>query len=288
MKNTTRKHNSEEFSGASIKDVLTYWNTYPVHSLEFFGEPDTKVYFDSIDQVRWLENELWSKAEFYGLSGNSNTHLLDAGCGNGVFTRFYARRGFKVTALDLTDAAVQITKKGLELNNLSANVRQGSVEALPFDDNSFDYVVSNGVIHHTPGTEKAVHEFYRVLKPGGKASIAVYYKSWLLRYPFWMLTRSLVSFFLKPAHGREKLFKASTPDQFVKHYDGNDTPIAKSYAKKEMLQLFKLSSTHFSILKMEPHCFPVRFTRFVKRGGWLHYFLDHYCGCMLYILLEKK
>ena len=156
-------------------------------------------------------------------------------------------------------------------------------EALPFDDNSFDYIVSNGVIHHTHEPEQAVCEIYRVLRPGGKASIAIYYRNWLLRNPFWLITRTLIPFFLKSMPGREKMFKAKTPKQFIKVYDGNDVPITKVYSRKEALALFN----SFSILKLEPHYFPIRFIRGTKRGGWLHYLLDHYCGCMLYALLKK-
>ena len=192
---------SEQNASPSIDDVCSYWTENPIHSLEFSEEPNSKAYFDLIDRFRLLENELWAKKSFYDLPGNANTHLLDAGCGVGVFTRFYARCGFKVTALDLTDVAVQITKKSLELSHLKADVQQGSVEALSFDDNSFDYIVSNGVIHHTPETEKAVNEFYRVLKPGGKASIAIYYKNWLLRNPIWLIVRLLIPLLLKPMHG---------------------------------------------------------------------------------------
>ena len=279
-----RYKNNKSKTTASIKDVFNYWNKHPLHSFEFSGEPNSKAYFDSIDRLRWSEVEFWAKKSgFYDLPGDTNTHLLDAGCGVGVFTRFYARRGFKVTALDLTDTAVQITKKSLLLNNLKAEVQQGSVEDLPFNDNSFDYVVSNGVIHHTPETTKAVHEFYRVLKPGGKASLAIYYKNWFLYNPFWLIVRSMIPFLLKPMYGREKIFDVKTPEQFVKTYDGNNTPIAKAYTKKEAVQLFD----SFVILKMRQHYFPVRFIRGLKKGGWLHYLLDHYCGCMLYVLLEK-
>ena len=229
---------SGQNTNPSIDDVLSNWTKYPLHSLEFSEEPDSKAYFDSVDYIRWSENEFWAKKDFYDLPGDTNTHLLDAGCGIGVFTRFYARCGFKVTALDLTDVAVQITKKSLELSHLKADVQQGSVEALPFDDNSFDYIVSNGVIHHTPKTEQAFNEFYRVLKSGGKASIAIYYKNWLLRNPFWLIVRLLIPLLLKPMHGREKMFKVKTLEQFVRTYDGNDTPIAKVYTRKEAFKLF--------------------------------------------------
>ena len=50
-------------------------------------------------------------------------------------------------------------------------------EYLPFPDDRFDIVYSNGVLHHTPDTERAMAEAWRVLKPGGRAVIMLYCKS---------------------------------------------------------------------------------------------------------------
>ena len=270
----------------TIEDVSNYWNNSPMGLLEF-QTPNNKTDFELIDNLRWSENEFYVKRDFYDLPGNSKTRLLDAGCGIGVFTRFYARLGFKVTALDITDRAIQITKKSLELNNLTAEVLQGSVEDLPFSDNSFDYVISNGVIHHTPKTKKAIHEFYRVLKPGGKASIAINYKNWLLRNPFFPIVKLLTPL-LKYRHKNlnKNLRKVRTAKDFAKLYDEN-VPISKIYTKKQARTLYHL----FSILKQRPHYFPIRLIqiggRRITSGSWLHYLLDKYCGCMLYALLEK-
>jgi len=51
---------------------------------------------------------------------------------------------------------------------------QGNAEALPIRNSSVDVVYSNGVLHHTPNFLTAVDEAYRVLKPGGRAIIALY------------------------------------------------------------------------------------------------------------------
>ena len=54
-------------------------------------------------------------------------------------------------------------------------------ENLHFENETFDHVNCQGVVHHTPNTQKAINEIFRVLKRGGKASISVYYKNFLLR-----------------------------------------------------------------------------------------------------------
>ncbi len=252
--------------------------------LEFPSQKYDKDYFDGIDSLRWSENELWAYKKFYNLPGDTKTTLLDAGCGIGVFTRLYAKRGFKVTAVDLTERAVELTRLSLRLNNLTAEVKQASVEDLPFEDNSFDYIVSNGVIHHTPQTQKAADEFYRVLKPGGKASVCIYYRNILLSYPFWpIVSKVIIPLLLKKSPGRENMFTVRTPEDFVKVYDGNDTPIAKVYSKQQAKDLF----SSFKVIAIEPHYFPIRFLKFFKKGGLVHRFCDWNFGCLIYLLLEK-
>ncbi len=274
----------EKLSEESLNAVRQYWSKNPVHSVEFKQGGDLKPYFDSIDQLRWSDNELWAKDTFYDLPGDSSTKILDGGCGVGVFCRYYARKGFQVTGIDLTPTAIEMTKKSFEIYGLKGDIREASVEDVPFSDNTFDYVVSNGVIHHTPKTEKAVSEFYRVLKPGGKASICIYYKNFFLREPGWSITRFLLPKLLKKKEGREMFLTAKTPEEFVKVYDGNNTPIAKVYTQNEADELF---SPPFTILTREPHFFPARFLQGLKVGGMIHKVLDKNFGTLIYYLLEK-
>jgi SAM-dependent methyltransferase len=267
-----------------LDDVVRYWQEHPVHSVEFPLEHDLRIYLDRVDALRWSDNERWAKPVFYDLAGNAATRILDAGCGVGVFTRFYARKGFDVHAVDITPRAVTITQKSLELYRLRAKVQVASVEELPFPDNYFDCVVSNGVIHHTPNTEKAVEEFYRVLKSGGLASVCVYYKNVLLRPPIWSIVRTALPLLLIKRSGRERMLKVRSPEDFVRTYDGSDTPVARVYSKQEGDRLF----SRFKILNREPHYFPVRFLRLLPAGGLVHRILDRSCGCLLYYLLQKS
>lgn len=108
----------------------------------------------------------------------------------------------------------------------------GDVEELPFKSNVFDNVISFGVLHHTPNTEKGIKEIYRVLKPGGKAFLSFYYKNFLLRQPmFWFMTIAMRILGIKPK-GREKMPYVKNPDEFVRIYDGNENPLGKAYSKQ--------------------------------------------------------
>lgn len=116
-----------------------------------------------------------------GDSGLRGKSVLEIGCGAGFSSIIFARDGAHVTASDLTNEAVEITKEKFELLGLPGAVVQADAEDLPFDDNSFDIVFSSGVLHHTPNGQKAVDEIYRVLKPGGDAVVMLYAK-WSFHY----------------------------------------------------------------------------------------------------------
>jgi len=269
---------------STIEEVKNYWNNNPVHSVEFKENPYTKEWFENIDSLRLSENERWAAKTFYEFSEyGPNTKLLDAGCGIGFFTRYYARKKFDVTAVDLTSNAVEITKKSLSIFGLTADVSEASIEKLPFAENTFDLVVSNGVIHHTENPPRAVDEIYRVLKPGGKASLCIYYKNPLLREPLWSFVKILLPFAFQRKVGRENALKINTPEELAKVYDGNNTPIAFLYSKEEANKLF----SKFKVLNCSPHYFPGRFVKFFPTGGLIHQYLDKTCGFLIYYLLEK-
>lgn len=265
-----------------LEAVAKYWGDHPVHSVEFHPGSNLREYCDQIDRLRWSDNERWAQ-KFYDLQLPEGSTVLDAGCGIGVCSRYYARRGYKVYAIDIAPSAVEITRKSFELFGLKGRVTVGNVESIPYPDNSFDGLVSNGVIHHTPNTEKAVDEFYRVLKPGGLALCCVYYRNILLRPPLWMLTKRLLPLLLRKKTGREGMLSVGIPEELVRIYDGDGTPIAKLYSKAAAKQLFH----RFHVRAMAPHYFPARFLRGFKPGGWTHRMLDSTCGTLIYLLLEK-
>ena len=108
--------------------------------------------------------------------------VLEIGCGMGTHAAMLARTGAKLTAIDLTERAVQTTKRRFELFGLTGDIQRADAEALPFEDGSFDFVWSWGVIHHSADFERCLGEIARVLRPGGRLMLMVYYRPSIAYY----------------------------------------------------------------------------------------------------------
>lgn len=94
---------------------------------------------------------------------------LDAGCGNGRYTIALRRLGFaEVCGIDVSTVGIADAHTRLQESWLSGvHFQQASALALPFPEASFDFVFSNGVLHHTPDISGGVRELIRVLRHGG-------------------------------------------------------------------------------------------------------------------------
>ena len=102
--------------------------------------------------------------------------VLEIGSGAGGHSCIFAHHGARVTAVDITPERVASTaaKFAMLSGEGSGKALQADAENLPFADDSFDIVYSNGVLHHSPDTERCIAEVRRVLKPGGTAVIMLY------------------------------------------------------------------------------------------------------------------
>jgi SAM-dependent methyltransferase len=107
--------------------------------------------------------------------------ILEVGPGSGFNTRFMAEhtRG-TVIAADISEAAYTTHENTRDLAN--CHVVQSDLMELPFQDHLFDFVIADGVLHHTPDTRKAVATLYRKVKPGGQFFFYVYKKMGAARY----------------------------------------------------------------------------------------------------------
>lgn len=103
------------------------------------------------------------------MNAGPNDNILDAGCGYCYHTVRLARSGASITAIDFSEAALTIGKQTIANEGIGSQVslKQADLTALPFADDSFEFIVSWGVLMHVPELESALTELARVLKPGG-------------------------------------------------------------------------------------------------------------------------
>jgi len=93
--------------------------------------------------------------------------VLDVACGTGVVSVTAARLGAQVTGLDLTPELLLAARENARIAAVDVDWHEGDAEALPFDANSFDVVVSQYGHIFAPRPDVTIAEMLRVLKPGG-------------------------------------------------------------------------------------------------------------------------
>lgn len=148
------------------------------------SEPGTAPYAEELlagrrEYAPWMD-------EVLGYDETAGLDVLDVGCGQGIDLIRYAQAAAHATGIDLTPRHAELARAHLHALELKAEVVDGDAETLPFDSETFDRVSSNGVLHHTPGIEKALREILRVLRPGGEARVVVYNRNslhyWLTEF----------------------------------------------------------------------------------------------------------
>lgn len=98
--------------------------------------------------------------------------VLDVAAGNGNATLAAARRFGRVTSTDYVPALLDRGRERAAAERLDVEFRQADAEALPFDDASFDVVLSSFGVMFTPDQDTAAREMARVAKPGGRIGLA--------------------------------------------------------------------------------------------------------------------
>ncbi len=172
---------------ATNEQVRAWWNRNPMSydvdepighapdSPEYFRELDRRIFHPRVFR---LATRPGGKpfSRFVDFESLRDKDVLEVGPGSGIAVQLFAEAGARVTAVDLTDWAVETTGRRLRAFDLEATVLQGDGEALPFEDASFDLVFSWGVIHHTSDMARALAELVRVCRPGGRVVLMLYHR----------------------------------------------------------------------------------------------------------------
>ncbi len=177
--------------------------------------------------------------EVQEFNDHHDKEVLEYGCGAGSDALSYLRRGNMVTCCDIVPgnlyaARVNIEKAGF-LKSAEFQLLDNSYP-LPFDDDTFDLINSNGVIHHIPEGAKVIREFYNILKPGGLCYVMLYTEM------LWKRFESVIKKF-------QEEFKISEYEAFCWCTDGKGTPYARKYTEAEGIELFEHAG--FKVLKTQ-------------------------------------
>jgi ubiquinone/menaquinone biosynthesis C-methylase UbiE len=135
--------------------------------------PNTLEWYLEIERYRYGVYAPWMP-EVMEFDRHRGEKLLEVGAGLGTDHAQFARNGALTTDLDLSSGHLEHAKRNFSLRGLDGEFVHGDAENMPFHDETFDVVYSNGVIHHSPNTQRIVDEMYRVLRPGGRIIVMVY------------------------------------------------------------------------------------------------------------------
>lgn len=100
------------------------------------------------------------------------TRMLDVACGAGQIAIPAARAGVRVTGVDIAANLIEQARARAQAENLDVRFDEGDAEALPYDDASFDMVVSLIGAMFAPRPDRVAAELVRVCRPGGRIVMA--------------------------------------------------------------------------------------------------------------------
>jgi ubiquinone/menaquinone biosynthesis C-methylase UbiE len=140
-----------------------------------------------LDAIKAKQNATWSSGDF-GIIGTTlqivgeslceavdlraGSTVLDVAAGNGNCSLAAARRWCDVTSTDYVPALLEDGRRRAAAERLSIKFKEADAEALPFEKESFDVVLSSFGVMFTPNHARSAGELLRVCRPGGKIGLA--------------------------------------------------------------------------------------------------------------------
>ena len=224
---------------------------HPEFSKEFYREIDRRFFSNANEYLPQGKVPFDRLIDFESLA---DKNVLEIGVGNGSHAELLAAHAGGFTGIDLTDYGVKSTSERMKVfGRGNARILQMNAEELQFPDDTFDFVWSWGVIHHSANPRAILKEIHRVLKPGGIFKAMVYYRSFWSYYAFGLLAGIGKGFFL---HGN------SIHEAVQRITDG---AIARYYAPSEWrdeLNAAGLKVNGIGILGMKSAILPIPGSRF--------------------------
>jgi SAM-dependent methyltransferase len=164
---------------ASIDDVQQYWDRRPCNIRHSRAEVGSRQYFDEVERRKYfVEPHIPAFAEFPKWKGKK---VLEIGCGIGTDAVNFARAGADYTAIELSAASLELTRKRFDVFGLKGTFYHGNSEDLlkVVPVQTYDLVYSFGVIHHTVHPDRVVEAVKKYMGPASEFRLMMYSKnSW--------------------------------------------------------------------------------------------------------------
>lgn len=129
-------------------------------------------YFVSSHHLQWV-----SEALCEAMDVRAADRTLDIACGNGNASLSAARRGCRVTGIDLARELLGQARERSRTEHVDTEFLVGDAENLPFDEASFNVILSTFGVMFAPDRQKALSELLRVLEPGGKIGLTAWWSN---------------------------------------------------------------------------------------------------------------
>lgn len=235
---------------AAAKDAARQqWNLTPCGTGEHLDdlEPESLAWFDRVREDRYLVSDPWMLQSFDYASGRGK-RVLEIGYGVGSDLLSWAEGGADVFGIDIVDEHLRLASRNFALHGRKAELQLADAAHIPFPDDFFDIVYSNGVLHHTRDIDACLAEARRVLRPGGRLLMSVYRRHSAFHYLTLLGAEGLV---------RGKLFRLGYDGLLATIERGADgvsiKPYVHLYTARELRALLAdfgrvdIHATHFNV-----------------------------------------
>src|SRR5260370_789502 len=140
----------------TLNEVSAFWSTEAcgTHFIRDFA--DERDFYERFREYRYHTE--WHIPLLVPFAEARGKKILEIGAGNGADGVMFALNGADYTGVDLTDTALEATRRHFAVQGLIGSFQREDAESLSFPNETFDWVYSHGVLHHTPHTLKAIDE----------------------------------------------------------------------------------------------------------------------------------